>query len=94
MERLNDAPHPTNASDQGLGRWKMAAVAERARRLGMTPARYLKHLVEEDLAISERAKTTRFEELLGPGHPSDETEIDRIVEDAKTRHYRRKSRNG
>jgi hypothetical protein len=35
---------------RGLGKQKMAAVVERAKRLGMTPQRYLKHLVEEDLS--------------------------------------------
>ena len=79
---------------KGFGKQKMAAVSKRARELGMTPQRYVKHLVEEDLEISERAKTTSFEELLGPGQPSDETEIDRLVEDARTRHYQRKSRKG
>ena len=63
----------------------MAAIVQRAKRLGMTPQRYLRHLVEEDLAISERAKTSSFEQLLGPGRPVDEAEIDRLVENARTR---------
>jgi hypothetical protein len=70
----------------------MAAIVERAKRLGMTPQRYLSHLVEEDLAVSERAKTSSFEGLLGPGHPADEAEIDRLVENARTRYHRRISR--
>jgi hypothetical protein len=72
----------------------MAAVIERAKRLGMTPQRYLKHLVEEDLAVSARAKSTRFEQLLGPGQAVDEAEIDKLVEGAKTRYHQRKSRKG
>jgi hypothetical protein len=77
---------------RGLGKQKMTAVLERAKRLGMTPQRYLKHLVEEDLAVSERAKSSTFEELLGPGTAEDETEIDRFVEDARSRLHSRASR--
>jgi hypothetical protein len=73
---------------KGLGKQKLAAVTARARRLGMTPQRYLRYLVEEDLAISERAKTTSFQGLLGPGEPADEAEIDRLVEAAKVRYHR------
>jgi hypothetical protein len=49
----------------------------------MTPQRYLRHLVEEDLAVSERARSSTFKELLGPGEPADEAEIDRLVEEAR-----------
>lgn len=81
-------------SVKGLGKQKVAAVVERARRLGMTPQRYLRHLVEEDLAISERAKSAPFKQLLGPGRATDEEEIDRLVEGAKSRYHRRKARKG
>jgi hypothetical protein len=60
----------------------------------MTPQRYLKHLVEEDLAISERAKHTDFETLLGPGRETDEGEIDRLVDDARTAYHASKRRKG
>ncbi len=79
---------------KGLRKKQVAAIRERAKRLGMTPQRYLKHLVEEDLAVSERAKTSTFEELLGPGNAADEEEIDRLVEEAKTRYHGRKARKG
>ena len=79
---------------KGLGRQKMAAAMDRAKRLGMTPQRYLRYLVEEDLAVSERAKSTSFRKLLGPGEPADESEIDALVEEAKTRYHRRNSRKG
>jgi hypothetical protein len=51
-------------------------------------------LVEEDLAVSERAKSTSFKKPLGPGEPADESEVDRLVEDAKKRHHRRGSPKG
>ena len=66
---------PAALQVRGLGKQKLAAVMERAKRLGMTPQRYLKHLVEEDLAVSQRAKSSSFKELLGPGELADEAEI-------------------
>jgi hypothetical protein len=82
------APFPV----KGLGKQKMAAMRERAKLLGMTPQRYLRHLVEEDLAVSKRAKTSTFEQLLGPGTSEDEAEIDRLVEEARTDYHRRRAR--
>jgi hypothetical protein len=72
----------------------MAGVAQRAGKLGMTPERYVKYLVEEDLAISPEAKTTTFDELMGLGRKVDEREIDRLVEAAKTKYHQRVARKG
>jgi hypothetical protein len=77
---------------RGLGKQKIARLVERAKRLGMSPQGYLKHLVEEDLAISERARSSSFEELLGPGREVDEAEVDRLVEDAKAARHREKTK--
>jgi hypothetical protein len=85
------AIHSTPLQVRGLGKQKTAALTARAKRLGMTPQRYLKHLVEQDLAISERAKTSTFEELLGTGREVDETEIDSLVEGAKVARHRERS---
>ncbi len=79
---------------RGLGKQKMVAVVERARHLGLTPQAYLKHLVEEDLAVSERAKSTSFNRLLGPGREVDENELDRLIEDARVAYHREKRRKG
>jgi predicted urease superfamily metal-dependent hydrolase len=79
---------------RGFGKRKMAAIVERAKRLGMTPQRYIKHLVEEDLAVCQRAKTSTFESLLGPGSDEDEAEIDRHVEAARVRYSKLRSRRG
>ncbi len=73
---------------RGLGKRKTEKLIARAKRLGITPQRYLKHLAEEDLAVSERAKTTSFEELPGPGRTVDEAEVDRLVEQAKVARQR------
>jgi 1-aminocyclopropane-1-carboxylate deaminase/D-cysteine desulfhydrase-like pyridoxal-dependent ACC family enzyme len=78
----------------GLAKRKLAQVAARARSLGMTPERYLKHLVQEDLAISQQAKTTCFEKIMGAAHEVDERELDRLIEAARERHHQRLSRKG
>lgn len=88
------ASQATALQVRGLGKQKLAAMAERAKRLGMTPQKYLKHLVEEDLAVSERAKRSSFAELLGPGEVADEAEIDKLVEAARTDNHQSKSRKG
>ena len=59
---------------KGLGKRKMAAIVQRAKRLGMTPQRYLRHLVEEDLAISERARS-----YLGDSPPHETRDPARLV---------------
>jgi hypothetical protein len=48
----------------------------------------------KDLAISERAKNTSFEELLGPGRETDESEIDALVDKARTAYHNEKRRRG
>ena len=79
---------------RGLGKHKTEKLVARAKRLGMTPQSYLKHLVEEDLAVSERAKSSSFEELLGQGRKVDEAEVDRLVEEAKVAHHLDKTKKG
>lgn len=83
---------PTSLHLKGLGRQKMRALAEKAQRLGMTPERYLKQLVEEDLAIVREARAKSFEQILGPGRQVDEDELDRLVEQARNEHHRRVTR--
>jgi len=77
---------------KGLGRCKLDELARKARRLGLTPEKYVKRLVEEDLAISHEARTKTFAEIMGPGQEVDEEELDRLVERAKTRHHERASK--
>jgi hypothetical protein len=74
---------------RGLAKRQVAEVSRRANRLGMTPESYLKHLVEQDLAISRRAKITSLDELMADQRDADEREIDRLVEAAKTKYHRR-----
>lgn len=59
---------------------------------GVTPEQYLRELVELDLALDRKARTTTLAELMGPGRDVDEVELDRLVEDARNRHHRRASR--
>ena len=74
---------------RGLGKQKMAELASKARRLGLTPQEYVKRLVEEDLAIDRAARTTTLADIVGPGRPIDEEELDRLVDEARTRHHQR-----
>jgi hypothetical protein len=73
---------------------KATAVKRRAHDLGLTTEEYLKQLIEDDLAISAKAKATSFDELAAPfkealGHVSGE-ELDRRVKAARHRRRRRR----
>ena len=77
---------------KGLGPKAMTELASKARRLGMSPERYLRELVQEDLALDRKARTTTLAEIMGPGREVDEAELDKLVDAARTRHHRRASR--
>jgi len=88
------APQTGALHVRGLGKQKTEKLVARARRLGMTPQSYLKHLVEEDLAVSERAKSSSFEELLGPGREVDEAEVDELARRSEGRAPPRQEKEG
>lgn len=77
---------------KGLGPRAMLELAGKARRLGMTPERYLRELVQEDLALDRKARTTTLAELMGPGRQVDEAELDKLIDAARTRHHRRNAK--
>jgi hypothetical protein len=72
-----------------LGKQQMAELTRKAKSLGMTPERYIQILIEEDLALDRQARTTTFAELMGPGREVDEAELDRLVDEARTRHHKK-----
>jgi hypothetical protein len=81
---------------KGMGRRRLAEVAERARQLRMTPEGYLKHLVEEDIAFEREAREKSFTEIL-PGNremtEAELRELDGLVEEARNRHHARVSKH-
>ena len=72
-----------------LGKRKFAELTSKARSLGMTPQRYVRQLIDEDLALDQKARNTTFAELMGLGRDVDEQELDRLIKEARTRHHRR-----
>jgi hypothetical protein len=86
--------HSSTLSVKGLGKAKLAAVARRAKHLGMTQQEYLRYLVDEDLEVSKKAGELSFKQLLGPGRSVDEGELDRHVNRAKARFRSRMARQG
>lgn len=74
-----------------LGKQTMAELTSKAESLGMTPERYVQQLIEQDLALDRKARTTTFAELMGPGREVDEGELDRLVDEARTRHHRKQN---
>ncbi len=78
-----------NLEIKGLARRQVIQLNQRAIQLGMTTERYLKHLVEEDLAVTQQAKTMTFAELMESSREVDESELDRVVEKVRTQYHRR-----
>ena len=79
---------PTVIQVPRLGKQRMAELTRKANSLGMTPERYVQTLIEEDLALDRKARSTTFAELMGPGREVDEAELDRLVDAARTRHHK------
>lgn len=65
----------------------MAQLTAKARRMGLTPQRYIQQLIEEDLALDQKAKSTTFAQIMGPGSAIDEAVLDKVVDKARTRHH-------
>jgi len=70
-----------------LTKRQMAELKRKATSLGVSPQRYLQLLIEEDLALDRKARSTTFAELMGPGRDLDEAALDRLVDQSRTRHY-------
>jgi len=70
-----------------LGKQKMAQIASKAKRLGMTPQRYIRQLIEEDLALDEKAKTMSFAQIISPANVANEAVLDQVVDEARARHH-------
>jgi hypothetical protein len=72
----------------------MARLIRRAGFLGITPQEYIRHLIEEDLHLERKARTTSFAEIMGPARRIDESDLDRIVDEARRRHHHSPGRGG
>jgi hypothetical protein len=73
---------------------KVSAVRRRAQALGLTPEEYLRQLIENDLAVSAKARTTSLDELAAPFREAlgglSGQELDRRVKAARSA----RARNG
>jgi hypothetical protein len=81
-----------NLQLKGLGAKAMTQLTSKAKRLGVTPERYVRKLVEADLAMDRKARSTSLADLMGPGRAVDDTKLDEFVDAARTRHHRRTTR--
>ena len=82
----------------GLERAKLAKLRLHAKALGITTERYAKQLIEDGLSLKERARSKTFDELLATVRAgfrrsgASESELDKLVDQARTRHHKRVSR--
>jgi hypothetical protein len=76
----------------GLGKKRFEELRTRAKRMGMTPDRYVSELVAQDLAMERKVRTTSIRQIMGPGRSVDEAELDELVEAAREEHHARSRR--
>src|SRR6185436_5807476 len=99
-QRRNRAMAATTKLQTGeLPNRQMSALKRRAQDLGLTPQKYLQHLIEDDLAVSAKARSTSLAELAAPFRKAlggvSEQELDRRVKAARAgRGARAGRRNG
>lgn len=69
-----------------------SALRRRARTLGLTPVDYVKQLIQDDLALDQKARSSSLDELAAPFRKAlgdvPETELDQMVHAARARHCR------
>jgi hypothetical protein len=78
-----------------LGPRQLSALRRKAERLGITPERYVKRLIEDDLALDRKAQRSSLDELALPYAKAlkdvSDKELDALVDAARTRHHVRSS---
>jgi hypothetical protein len=82
----------TTLQVKGLDRRAMSELTTKAKRLGMTPARYIRELVEEDLALDRKARTTTLAQIMSSSREVDGAALDKLVDASRKRHHRRATR--
>jgi|GEM_PF-937931 len=74
----------------GLDAKRKAELATHAKRLGLTPQRYVKQLIEDGLAMEREARERTFDELLAPVRTATDmdevSDVDALVDRARSRH--------
>ena len=75
-----------------LPKRQASAVKRKAQRMGLSVEEYVKQLIEDDLALDEKARSTPFDELAAPFRKAfkgaTEREIAEVV--AQARSHRRR----
>lgn len=68
----------------------MAELSAKAKQLGISPERYVKNLLAEDLALDREARTTSFHQMIKQRPDvDDDPALDDLVERARNEHHRR-----
>jgi hypothetical protein len=75
---------------------QLSALKRKARQLGVSPETYIRHLIEQDLALDEQARRTSLHDLAVPFRKAfssaSDTEIDAVVNAARRRRSSRSKR--
>jgi hypothetical protein len=72
----------------GLAKSEATKIAREAKRQGVTPQRYVKQLIKSNLEIARIARTQTFAQIVTAEVVADESEIDRLVDNARTQFHK------
>ena len=76
----------------GLPKRQASALKRKAQHMGLSPSEYVKQLIEDDLALDQKAQTTSLEELAAPFRKAlkgaSEEELAQIVTASRARRRR------
>jgi len=77
---------------------KRSAMKRKIRRLGVTPSLYVRQLIEDDLALDQKARTTSLAELAAPIRNAlgslSEDDLDGLVDAARGKRERKTGKRG
>ena len=82
----------------GLRRRTIATLRSQARSEGLSVERYVKELIESEMSVTEMARRRSIDEVFAPAQKRfresgmSEEELDRLVDAARTAHYRQVNR--
>ncbi len=92
------AASSTVLREADVPRQQLSALKRKAKRMGLSPAAYIQQLIEDDLALDRKARSTPLDKLAAPFRKAlknvPDDELDRLVDAARTRHAARSARRG
>jgi hypothetical protein len=98
IREIQMASRTSTIQVSGLGKGDLTALRAQAKAKGMSAEEYARQLIEEAIALEQKARSTTLDELWAPVQDRfeksgmTEEDLDKLVDAARLRHHRRASR--